>query len=77
MHTFLIVFGFFVIAFVFMAAALQFSAFRRRGGCCGSSLEELEGNDESDCMLCPNQGSENCTSRMKSETAEHEETVAA
>lgn len=55
MTGYIIIFVFFIAAFLFMALALHFSQFRRRRGtCCTDVLGEIEGEDFEACYTCPN-----------------------
>jgi hypothetical protein len=52
--TYLMVFLFIVIAFIFMAAMLYFSKYKQReSSCCTSSIEPT-GIKEDSCLSCPN-----------------------
>ena len=54
MMTYLIVFVFITVAFIFMAAMLHFSKYKQReGGCCADSIETT-GFKEDSCFSCPN-----------------------
>jgi hypothetical protein len=54
MMTYLIVFLFIVLAFVFMAAMLYFSKYKQReSSCCASSIETISYKEDS-CFTCPN-----------------------
>ena len=54
MMTYLIVFVFITLAFIFMAAMLHFSKYKQReSGCCADSIETTDYNEDS-CFTCPN-----------------------
>ncbi len=54
MMTYLIVFLFIVLAFIFMAAMLYFSKYKQReSSCCAYSIETTDFNEDS-CFTCPN-----------------------
>ena len=52
--TYLIVFLFIVLAFIFMAAMLYFSKYKQKEGSCCSSGIETAGHKEETCSSCPN-----------------------
>ncbi len=52
--TYLAVFVFMVLAFLFMAAMLYFSKYKQReSGCCADTIESTEYAEDS-CFTCPN-----------------------
>lgn len=52
--TYLIVFLFISLAFIFMAAMLYFSKYKQKeGSCCSSGIESAD-SSESSCLTCPN-----------------------
>ena len=54
MMTYLIVFSFIVLAFIFMAAMLYFSKYKQRGsGCCADTIETTDYKKDS-CFSCSN-----------------------
>ena len=54
MMTYLIVFVFITLAFIFMAAMLHFSKYKQReSGCCADSIETTDYNEDL-CFTCPN-----------------------
>ena len=62
MMTYLIVFVFITLAFIFMAVMLHFSKYKQReSGCCADSIETTDYNEDS-CFTCPNKEDENCIS---------------
>ncbi len=62
MREYIVVFGFLVFGFLFMAAMLQFSQFKKNGGgCCSDGLCETETEDS--CLSCPNKDKEVCANQ--------------
>ncbi len=57
MIKYIVAFGFFLVAFVFMAWSLHFSQYKKRNsGCCSDSLEDFEKSTvpSESCDTCPN-----------------------
>jgi len=54
MMTYLIVFLFIILAFIFMAAMLHFSKYKQKEGSCCSSGIETAGPKVESCSSCPN-----------------------
>lgn len=65
MLQYIVVFGFFVGAFVLFALSLHFSQYKKRSsGCCSEGLEGLENFSikEDACYTCPNKETDICIS---------------
>ncbi len=55
MTEYLVVFGFFIIGFTFMALMLIFAKFKKtKSACCGDILDNSEKKEN--CYTCPNRG---------------------
>ncbi len=68
---YIIIIPIFMAGFLFMAAALHFSRYKKRGSCCYTGLDEVEKGIEqagSSCFTCPNHGKEHeCDSLHQAE----------
>ena len=76
MYTYLVVFGFLLVAFSLMILMLQFSKYKQRNhGCCSDGIEEgMHGKNlgasKDSCFTCPHKDLKDCDSREKVEALE-------